>query len=566
MIDLKHLSFSLKDIIHNLSQLTDMEFAVFDIKANLISSTELYYKYKGNKVHSASINEVLTQENVIVNEPGYMKSCVGCRFVNNCPASIEILSCIKSNNISIGVISLTSFSKDKHNLIQSNIENYMEILKNASNLISIFIFNEINKSKYSFQAAIINKMIDISKENILIVDNIGMVNNCSSSIQEMFPFCDLYTNSISQIFPDNIVNWILNSQSQGKKYVITDNFQGHIINFPIIFNDKISSFIVTLKSDINHKIKDSKVDHLNNIITKNSKMLEIKRKIKKLANSPSSVLITGDTGTGKEMIAKAIHFTSNRKSNPFVPINCANIPNDLFESELFGYEEGAFTGAKTTGKIGIFELANGGTVFLDEIGELPMHLQAKLLRVLQENVIQRLGSIVSISIDVRIIVATNQDLQDMIAKKQFRKDLYYRLNVIPIKLPLLLERTDDIKLLAYHFLDKYNNILNKKISSISNDTINLLEDYTWPGNIRELENTIEYAVNMEESSIVTRDSLPYNIRESRLNKLDIIASNKESQVILSTLEKHGWSVAGKKSAAEELGISLRTLYRRLKGM
>ncbi len=440
----------------------------------------------------------------------------------------------------------------------------MEILKNASNLISIFIFNEINKSKYSFQAAIINKMIDISKENILIVDNIGMVNNCSPSIQEMFPFCDLYTNSISQILPDNIVNWILNSQSQGKKYVITDNFKGHIINFPIIFNDKISSFIVTLKSDINHKIKDNKVDHLDNIITKNSKMLEIKRKIKKLANSPSSVLITGDTGTGKEMIAKAIHFTSNRKSNPFVPINCANIPNDLFESELFGYEEGAFTGAKTTGKIGIFELANGGTVFLDEIGELPIHLQAKLLRVLQENVIQRLGSIVSISIDVRIIVATNQDLQDMIAKKQFRKDLYYRLNVIPIKLPLLLERTDDIKLLAYHFLDKYNNILNKKISSISSDTINLLKNYTWPGNIRELENTIEYAVNMEESSIVTRDSLPYNIRESRLNKLDTIASNKESQVILSTLEKHGWSVAGKKSAAEELGISLRTLYRRLK--
>lgn len=564
MISLKDLNFSLKKILHNLSLLTNMEFAIFDTKANLLSSTELYLKYKGNKVHSTSINEVLTQENVIVNKPGYMESCIGCRFVNNCPSTIEILSCIKLNNISIGVISLTSFSKDKHNLIESNIKDYMEILKNASNLISIFAISEFNKSKYSFQNAIINKIIDMNEEHILVIDKDGMVTNCSHPIQEMFSFCDLYTNSIKQILPDNVVSWILNSTSIVKKYVNNKRFTGNIVNCPIIFENQISAFVITLKQDNTPGIRDNEPNYLKSIITEDPIMKEIKNKIKKIANSPSSVLITGETGTGKEMVAKAIHFSSNRRNNPFVPINCANIPDTLFESELFGYEEGAFTGAKRGGKMGMFEIANGGTVFLDEIGELPLHLQSKLLRVLQESTIHRLGSITPIPINVRIISATNKNLEQMIYMNKFREDLYYRLNVIPLNLPPLSQRREDIKLLSNYFLEKYNNRLNKNIVSISNETLAFLENYHWKGNIRELENAIEYAVNMEETSNITMKNLPFYVRNKNLNVLNKVTVNEEENIILSILNKHGWSVEGKKLAAEELGISLRTLYRRLK--
>ena len=261
-------------------------------------------------------------------------------------------------------------------------------------------------------------------------------------------------------------------------------------------------------------------NYLDSILSKDSEMKNIKEKIKKIVNSSSSVLITGDTGTGKEMVAKAIHYTSNRSNNPFVPINCANIPESLFESELFGYEEGTFTGAKKGGKLGIFEMANGGTIFLDEIGELPLHLQAKLLRVLQENSIQRLGSIMPIPIDVRVIAATNQDLESMMDENTFRADLFYRLNVIPIHLPSLKERLADIDILIDHFIDKYNGRLMKNINNISKEAIDIMRLYQWPGNVRELENAIEYAMNIEDTETIQLSNLPNKIIKSVNKKID----------------------------------------------
>ncbi len=568
MIELKKIESSLEDIVITLSNITNMEFAIFDANSNLISCTPLYLRYKGKKVHMASIEEVLYQGNVIVNKPGYMKSCIGCRFANNCPSTIEILNCIRLNNSVIGVISLTSFSQKGHNLIQNNIKDYVDILDNTSNLISMFAFNEFHKDEYNLRNATIDEIININDNDLLIVNKNGMITHCSFDIQQMFSFCDLYSNSINQILPENITNWILNSKTKCKKYMIGDTFSGTIISNPIFVDDKISGFIIRLKPDINPTYKPSQSDYLGNIITNNSMMNKIKEKILKIADSPSSVLITGETGTGKELVAKAIHYSSYRKGNPFVPINCANIPETLFESELFGYEEGAFTGAKKGGKLGLFELANGGTIFLDEIGELPIYLQSKLLRVLQDNTIQRLGSIQPIPIDVRIIAATNQNLEEMITEKKFRDDLYYRLNVIPIEIPPLRNRIGDIKLLSYHFLDRYSNLLNKKIRSISDECMEILKNYDWPGNIRELENAIEYAVNMEERSFIGKESLPKNLikNSNESSNVQKIIANEKYNLIVQTLDKYGWDVEGKKLAAKDLGISLRTLYRRLNDM
>jgi two-component system response regulator AtoC len=226
------------------------------------------------------------------------------------------------------------------------------------------------------------------------------------------------------------------------------------------------------------------------IVGDSSQMQDIFRIIDKVADTPSTVLITGESGTGKELIASALHEGSSRRERPLIRINCGAIPKDLMESELFGYERGAFTGAVTS-KPGRFELADGGTLFLDEIGEIPVEMQVKLLRVLQEGEFERVGGIKTTRVDVRLIAATNRDLEQEIDAGRFRKDLYYRLNVVPIRLPSLRERSGDIPMLTRHFIDKYNRRLNKRIEGISDEALDRLASYAWPGNIRELENLVE---------------------------------------------------------------------------
>ncbi|MBU0973449.1 MAG: sigma 54-interacting transcriptional regulator, partial [Proteobacteria bacterium] len=278
------------------------------------------------------------------------------------------------------------------------------------------------------------------------------------------------------------------------------------------------------------------------------------------------------------LLAKAIHTSGARSGGPFVPVNCASIPETLFESELFGYEEGAFTGAKKGGKPGRFELAEGGTLFLDEIGEMPLHLQVKLLNVLQDSFLQRVGGIRTTPIDVRVIAATNQDLSSLVRKKRFRADLFYRLNVIPMDLPPLSDRKEDINLLATAFLIQSNQNTGKNIRRFSNPVMAAFHAHDWPGNIRELQNIIEYSVNMEDSDTLTLESLPHRFLAYRsllpdpklssppLPGPDIRSAAMTAQLgtILACLDRYGHDVQGKTQAARELGISLRTLYRKLK--
>lgn len=562
MYTLNDIQTPLEELLFTMSSIINTEFAIFDPNAQLIACTDLYEKYKGKSVHSTSIKEVLSQEKVIVNKPGYMESCKGCRFAYNCPSTIEILCCIKVENTTLGVISLTSFSVESQNLILNNTNQYMKLLINTSNIISTLLINEEIKKNEKIMDKIVEKVIDNSTENIVVTNNKGNIMYCNPVVQDWFSFCDLYKKSIHQLFPRNIANWLLDKSPTTKKYVIDKNFSGTLSSIPIAVDEKIVAHIIKMEKSSKTEMAKSKKLHTNFIITSDKKMLNLKEKIIKIANSPSSVLITGETGTGKELFAKAIHYSSNRKDNPFIPINCANIPENLFESELFGYEEGAFTGAKKGGKLGLFEMANGGTLLLDEIGELPLYLQAKLLRVLQDNAIQRLGSLQFIPIDVRIIASTNKNLEEMINENSFREDLYYRLNVIPLKIPPLRERSGDVEILTHYFIEKYSKKLNKNIYSITPEAIAQLTDYHWPGNVRELENAIEYSINMEESKIIQLENLPeklQNINNSSTNSL----AKLESKLIVETIDKYGWDVKGKENAAKELGISLRTLYRKL---
>ena len=320
------------------------------------------------------------------------------------------------------------------------------------------------------------------------------------------------------------------------------------------------------------EIKDLKENQKHSdLIGKSLAMDKVKKMIKHVAKTDATVLITGETGSGKEVVARELYKNSNRREEAYVKINCAAIPENLLEAELFGYEKGAFTGAQQKDKLGLFEIANKGTILLDEIGEMTYKLQSKLLRVLQEKEIKRIGGTTSINIDVRIIAATNKNLQEQIKKGEFREDLYYRLNVIPIVIPPLRERKEDIVVLTHNFLSKFNKKYGKT-KKIDIDAIELLSSYDWPGNVRELENAIERLVIIVEENFITVSSLIAVLGENKFS-YDLMAESKvatlkeavdllEKNIIEKALKKYGST----HKAAKVLGITQSTVVRKAKAL
>jgi formate hydrogenlyase transcriptional activator len=310
--------------------------------------------------------------------------------------------------------------------------------------------------------------------------------------------------------------------------------------------------------------EEIKIQHnFEEIISNSNNFKKVLQKIEQVASTDASVLILGETGTGKELIARAVHNISDRRDRPLVKVNCAALPANLVESELFGHEKGAFTGALAR-KIGRFELANGGTIFLDEIGDLTLDLQSKLLRVLQEGEFERLGNSRVIKVNVRVIAATNRDLEKALVDGEFRKDLYYRLNVFPIFTPPLRDRKEDIPLLVKHFMNKYSGRIGKKVDKVSQRVIDILTQYQWPGNVRELENIIERAVIISRGDtlelgdwIPDKESLPQDMKPQTLDQFERSYINK-------VLDLTGWRVSGVKGAAKILGLKPTTLEARMK--
>jgi len=339
----------------------------------------------------------------------------------------------------------------------------------------------------------------------------------------------------------------------------------------IIINKSIHRKTIE-KENVELKSKLTEKEKFENIVGKNSKMLKIFDLIDTISQTDSTVLISGESGTGKELIARAIHNKSPRAQNNFVSINCGALPENLLESELFGHSKGAFTDAYRD-KTGLFEVADKGTLFLDEIGEMPQPMQVKLLRAIQERIIRRVGSNNEISIDVRIISATNKDLLESMTKGKFRSDLFYRLNVISINIPPLKDRKDDIPLLMHNILNNLNKRFNKQIEGYEREVVDLFMKYPWPGNVRELENFIERSVALEKENVITTKSLPkelvYNITESvmSIDRIDSLLTESDfdyteymdkisQQVLVKALEKNHSNL---KMTAKMLNISYRSL-------
>ena len=567
----------LQNLIDGLSHSLLVDVAVFDYDSHLVACTDTYLKRKGSAVHAPSIEEAMLNNTILVNQPGFMRSCEGCRFREHCPATIEILSSIRIDRRPIGVIAITSFTKEGHDRITDNLHTYTKILNDISHLIGD-ISNYRNRIDHARQVEkILESTIEAFDDSLIIADSKGIITYANAPAVQLFSYCSLFSLSIDQIFPDSIVGSILSGERLDGELCQIGDFYGKVTAQPVIMDEHYGgSWIRIAKNQaLTAKLlRQREIDYkdrfsLEQIKGSHTSILELKDKIKKVSRSASTVLITGETGTGKSLVAKAIHYESPRSDGPFIAINCASIPESLFESELFGYEEGAFTGAKKGGKFGMFELAQQGTLFLDEVGEMPPYIQAKLLKVLQDHTIERVGGTRSIAVDVRIIAATNKDIHEMIREKSFRKDLYYRLNVIPLEVPSLSHRIDDISALADEFLRSHGERQKADAKTLAPEVLSCFQSYPWPGNIRELENILEYAVNLEDSPVIHLSSLP----ESFTNRDHLTTSGQtnrpattgstEIQAILSALKQHGWDVNGKKAAAQSLGISLRTLYRKL---
>lgn len=401
------------------------------------------------------------------------------------------------------------------------------------------------KSKIVYVNHTYEKMIGISKEMVLGRNLLDIEPNSGN--------VEVLKNGYIRMGRSLITN--LNRRSMGSVYPISEgnDLKGAISIFSLD-NKNISR---------NKKTKTNEIN-LKRIIGNSEKFNEIKKIILKVSPSNTPVLITGESGVGKELVAEAIHYTSPRRNHPFISINCAAIPEHLLESELFGYEAGAFTGAKNTGKIGRFELANKGTLFLDEIGEMSLEMQTKLLRAIQNKEIERIGGHHPIPVDFRIVSATNKDLRQMVEDGKFREDLYYRLNVIPIEVPPLRERKEDIPRLCSYFL---NELETGKI--LSDDTLNMLIYYRWPGNIRQLRNVLEYASIMSNEETIDPDDLP--LLEKRINKQSDpdfvhITLDKSLEQLKNCLEKKAIHYVlkhtnyNKTEASKKLGISRQALY------
>lgn len=565
-------------------------------------------RYKGmlservnqNSAFSYSLN---TGAELIIENPGEHHVCSLCDCKDKCNEYAEVCCPIKLGADTIGVIGLIAFDDVQKNRILDNQENLLEFLRRMSELIS----SKVNEQYAIEEAELLAKELEIvvdsidtgflaikcdgtvirANKKLLKMANVESLINVRELFDEMFKCDEILTQGTLSNYPFEFKNGA-HGLLDVSLICIGEKNKGHVITFRMM-----EQVIDT----VNEVILDVVTTTFDSIVGESEEILNAKKMASKVAATPSTVLILGESGTGKELFARAIHKSSKRRECPFIAVNCAAIPEQLLESELFGYDEGAFTGAKKGGKPGKFQLANRGTLFLDEIGDMPIHLQAKLLRALQDGEIERVGGKAPIKVDVRIIAATNQDIESKVEDGSFRPELYYRLNVIPINVPPLRQRLSDIRLLTTKMVNRASVKLNKEIIYIDELFFQTLMKYNWPGNVRELENTLEYAVNMCEDSILNKQCLPkrfLNLAERVEPDYSHIISDKkiemsedinglshiddalrgsyepietlqeiEIKCIKRALEYYKPYKYSTAMAAEALGISRATLYRKI---
>ena len=557
--DVKKYSEIISKVINIDVEIMDSSFIRIAGTGNLKEKVGLNMKDESHIYHHVLKNKKTT----IILEPREEKHCFYCQKKELCKEELEISTPIIYQEEVIGVIGLICFEKNKKYDFIEKKDLYIEFLEQISKFISykvyVYFSNLQLKRDNEILSNIINRVQDIiiltnRKNQIELINKKGksilgditnkekLILKTSSNFLNQKEFSFLYSGKEITAIGDIFTFSLENSKELTKTLFVfkeISEFKNYLLSF------HGNSSIILLESP---------------------QMQNIYSQVSKVAKNNTSVLITGESGTGKEIIAKQIHDLSSYSDGAFIIVNCSAIPESLLESELFGYTKGAFTGADPKGKIGFFEKANNGTIFLDEIGEMPLQIQVKILRVLQDKKITPIGSRTEKQINVRIIAATNKNLEEEVEKRNFRQDLFYRLSVFPIDIPPLRERKKDIKTLVDFFIKKYYISFQKEQKEISTDVYQHFLEYSWPGNIRELKNTIEYCMNMIEENEKTIDlkHLPPKFLGNK-EKDEKIKTLKEleKEAISNLLKIYGNSSEAKKIIAKSLGVGIATLYRKL---
>ncbi|MFV3012847.1 AAA family ATPase [Clostridium botulinum] len=584
-MSLNSIKGSVQEVAEAIAAVLKVDVTIIDKSFNRIAATGKYKKFIGNKIPGKCLFELVIKEKRTNHIKRYLKDnekkinpsvCESCEAKERCTEFATIGYPIIMGDEVIGVIGINIFNEKQLNIISEEFDSMIIFLNRLSTLLvgNIVYYDTIKKLQIQTEET--NHIIDSLSHGIMCVDNSGILKYINHKGKKLL---DIKEKSlVNTNIKDTISNFnikLLSKEYKGKRISIHGKNESFLIkSSPIIFKGERVSNIIEFNKKIDevqaaYKLfASSKIIKFEDIMGSSNNIKNVKLIAKNIAKTDSTVLLRGESGTGKELFARAIHFESRRYNSPFIAVNCASIPDNLLESEFFGYEGGAFSGAKREGQMGKFELANGGTIFLDEIGDLPLHLQPKILRVLQEQSFTKIGGKEEICVDVRIIAATNRDLESMVKHGQFRQDLYYRLNVIPIYLPSLKDRGEDIILLSEYLIDKFCERSNLQIKQLSKEVKDSFKKYPWPGNIRELENVIEYIVNTTKENVIYNEHLPKSFKISKEHRKNSKSLQDrlweyERNLLISMMDKYGEDGKGKERIARELDINLSTLYRKL---
>ncbi|HAG8546402.1 TPA: sigma-54-dependent transcriptional regulator [Escherichia coli] len=562
-----------------LASVLQLEVEIVDENLCRVAGTGAYGKFLGRQLsgNSRLLRHVLeTKTEKVVTQSRFDPLCEGCDSKENCREKAFLGTPVILQDRCVGVISLIAVTHEQQEHISDNLREFSDYVRHIS---TIFVSKLLeDQGPGDNISKIFATMIDNMDQGVLVVDDENRVQFVNQTALKTFGVVQnniigkpirfrplTFESNFTHGHMQHIVSW-----DDKSELIIGQlhNIQGRQL-FLMAFHQSHTSFSVANAPD---------EPHIEQLVGECRVMRQLKRLISRIAPSPSSVMVVGESGTGKEVVARAIHKLSGRRNKPFIAINCAAIPEQLLESELFGYVKGAFTGASANGKTGLIQAANTGTLFLDEIGDMPLMLQAKLLRAIEAREILPIGASSPIQVDIRIISATNQNLAQFIAEGKFREDLFYRLNVIPITLPPLRERQEDIELLVHYFLHLHTRRLGSVYPGIAPDVVEILRKHRWPGNLRELSNLMEYLVNVVPSGeVIDSTLLPLNllnngtteqsdvteVSEAHLSLDDAggtALEEMEKQMIREALSRHN----SKKQVADELGIGIATLYRKIK--
>lgn len=565
-----------------LASVLQMEVEVVDHHLIRIAGTGPYGDRFGHMPDSNTHllrNVIENKREVFIVDSRYNRLCQACEQRDSCQEQAFLGVPIMGAQRCLGAISLIAINPEQRQRLSENAEMFTQYMRHVSHLLVTQLSNA--QHKHSDREAIWQSLLASMDQGVILLDRQGKVKQVNDRALAQF-----------QLPREAVEGETLNikplsrqpAHSDGHiQHIVTMKDRQYLLSGQLHRAEKQTLFLFAFHQNAVEMAPEREEDPfcIDRLIGHSAVMKKLKRLIARIASSPSSVLIMGESGTGKEVVARAIHRLSSRHDKPFVAINCAAIPENLLESELFGYVKGAFTGAAPGGKQGLIQSANSGTLFLDEIGDMPLSLQARLLRAIENREVIPVGANRAIPVDIRIISATHQNLQGDIREGRFREDLYYRLNVIPLLMPPLRERDGDIELLLHYFLNLHSERIGCPYPGVSLEVIRLLKRYRWPGNVRELSNLVEYLVNIvppgevidsallppvfhHQPSAAARPSVPGSLPGKQAPGRDEEGAANLKSVEKTLIEEALQRSNNKKQIADELGIGVATLYRKIK--